>query len=103
MTYGRRRRLATFRLSHSEPGPIQKLNPQERTNSLISLGNIHILRHMLFGYFGPTYLSSKYPKAELLLLKLIHSDLFAREVLLVKKVGKSKKLRPPSIQLLKLI
>ena len=39
-------------------------------------------------------------KAELLLLKLIH--LFAREVLLVKG-WKLKKLRPPSIQLLKLI
>ena len=33
-------------------------------------------------------------KAELLLLKLIH--LFAREVLLVKKSWKLKKLRPPN-------
>ena len=39
-------------------------------------------------------------KAKLLLLKLIH--LFVREVLLVKS-WKSKKLRPPSIQLLKLM
>ena len=40
-------------------------------------------------------------KAELLLLKLIH--LFAREVLLVKKLEIEEKKRPPSIQLLKLI
>ena len=44
----------------------------------------------------PKYISIK---AELLQLKLIH--LFAREVLLLKS-WKSKKLRPASIQLLKL-